>query len=154
MEPTFSHKYIYMWNSSHRTSTERWQKTSDFQKGKKLLMYLGSAKEKKKREREKIEMQPAPLGGSCERRKVSTHWEVPSLGRSAGTEGELQSLGEERSNWFAEGKVERDLHRRSVPPSTPWPETLICWGRRGWVQRLGLRRSNLERTGAGCMETA
>ena len=29
-------KYIYMWNSSYRTPTERWQKTSDFPKGKKL----------------------------------------------------------------------------------------------------------------------
>ena len=26
-------KYIYMWNNSYRTPTERWQKTSDFPKG-------------------------------------------------------------------------------------------------------------------------
>ena len=30
------HKYIYMWNNSYRTPTKRWQKTSDFPKGKKL----------------------------------------------------------------------------------------------------------------------
>ena len=58
-------------------------------------------------------MGPAPLGGSCERGKISTHRKVPSqAGRSAGTEGELQSLRGEYSNQFVEGKVERDLHRR------------------------------------------
>ena len=43
-------KYIYMWNNSYRTATERWQKTSDFPKGKKLLMYLGRQKKKEKTE--------------------------------------------------------------------------------------------------------
>ena len=28
-----------MWNNSYRTPTERWQKTSDFPKGKKLPTY-------------------------------------------------------------------------------------------------------------------
>ena len=41
-------KYIYMWNNSYRTPTESWQKTSDFQKGKKFPTYLGRAKEKKR----------------------------------------------------------------------------------------------------------
>ena len=39
-------KYICMWNNSYRTPTERWQKTVDFPKGKKLPTYLGRAKEK------------------------------------------------------------------------------------------------------------
>ena len=51
MEFTFSpqihQKYIYMWNDPHRSSTEHWQKTSDFQKGKKIPTYLGRAKEKR-----------------------------------------------------------------------------------------------------------
>ena len=46
-------KYIYMWNNSYRTPTEHWQKTSDFPKGKKLPMYLGRAKEKRKKERQR-----------------------------------------------------------------------------------------------------
>ena len=37
-----------MWNNSYRTPTERWQKTLDFPKGKKLPMYLGRTKEKQK----------------------------------------------------------------------------------------------------------
>ena len=36
-----------MWNNSYRTPTERWKKTSDFPKGKKIPMHLGRAKEKK-----------------------------------------------------------------------------------------------------------
>ena len=46
--PQIHEKYIYMWNNSYRTPTERWQKTSDLPKGKKLPPYLGRAKEKKK----------------------------------------------------------------------------------------------------------
>ena len=44
--PQIHQKYIYMWNSSYRTPTECWQKTSDLPKGKKLPTYLGRAKEK------------------------------------------------------------------------------------------------------------
>ena len=31
--PQIHQKYIYVWNNSYRTPTERWQKTSDFPKG-------------------------------------------------------------------------------------------------------------------------
>ena len=44
--PQIHQKYIYMWNTSYRTPTERWQKTSDLPKDKKLPTYLGRAKEK------------------------------------------------------------------------------------------------------------
>ena len=43
-------KYIYMWNNPYRTPTERWQKTSDLPKGKKLPKYLGKQKKKEKTE--------------------------------------------------------------------------------------------------------
>ena len=62
-----------MRNNSYRTPTERWQKTSDFPKGKKLPTYLGRAKEKRKNRDKIIGMGPAPLGGICEGGKVSTH---------------------------------------------------------------------------------
>ena len=71
--PKIHQKYIYMWNNSYRTPTECWQKTSDFPKGKKLPMYQGRAKEKRKKQRQKIGTEPAPLGGSWEGGKVSTH---------------------------------------------------------------------------------
>ena len=70
--PKIHQKYVYMWNNSYRT-TECWQKTSDFPKGKKIPMYLGKAKEKRKNRDKRIGMGPAPLGGSCEEGKVSTH---------------------------------------------------------------------------------
>ena len=66
-------KYIYMWNNSYRTPTEHWQKTSDFPKGKKLPTYLGRAKDKRKNRGKRIGMGLAPLGGSYEGGKVSTH---------------------------------------------------------------------------------
>ena len=76
-----------MWNSFYRTPTECWQKTSDFPKGKKLPTYLGRAKEKRKNRDKRIGMGPAPLGGSCEGGKVSTHWEAPSLAEMGVVEG-------------------------------------------------------------------
>ena len=71
--PQMHQKYIYMWKNSYRTPTERWQKTSAFPKGKKIPMYLGRAKEKRKNRDKRIGTGPAPLGGSCEGGKVSTH---------------------------------------------------------------------------------
>ena len=84
-------KYIYMWNNSYRTPTERWQKTSDIPKGKKLPTYLGRAKEKRQNRDKRIGTGPSPLGGSCEGGKVSTHYEAPSL---AGTEGSFRASEE------------------------------------------------------------
>ena len=57
MEITFlpmntSEIHLYVKNS-YRTPTEHWQKTSDLPKGKKLPTYLGRAKEKKKKQRQK-----------------------------------------------------------------------------------------------------
>ena len=68
--PQIHQKYIYVWNNSYRTPTERCQKTSDLPKGKKLPMYLGRAKEKTDK---RIGTGPAPVGGSCEGGKISTH---------------------------------------------------------------------------------
>ena len=71
--PQIHQKYIYMWNNPYRTPTERWQKTPDFPKGKTLPTYLGRAKVKRKNRGKRIGMGSAPLGGSCEGGKVSTH---------------------------------------------------------------------------------
>ena len=70
--PQINQKYIYMWNTSYKTPTECWQKTSDLPKGKKHPTYLGRAKEKRKNRDKRIGTGPAPLGGSCEGGKVST----------------------------------------------------------------------------------
>ena len=69
----------------------------------------------------------------------------------------LRSHGGERSNRDAEGKVERFLHRGSVPTITHQPERLVHSPARaggGWDLRVRLRRSDpRERTGVGCMNT-
>ena len=86
MEITFlptntSEIQIYTWNNSYRTPTECCQKNSDLPKGKKLPTCLGRAKEKRKNRDRRIGMGPAPVGGSCEGGKVSTHTRKPLRGR-------------------------------------------------------------------------
>ena len=51
--PQIHQKYIYTWNCSYRTPTERWQKRSDLPKGKKFPTYLVGQKRKKKKQRQK-----------------------------------------------------------------------------------------------------
>ena len=104
-------------------------------------------RKKKKKERQKgIRTGPAPLGGSCAEGKFPAPWEVPlSAGGPAWMEAELWSPGEERSNQPAEGKMDSDRHRRSVPlPCAPQPETLSCrFGEAGrWVLKLRLQRQS------------
>lgn len=72
--PQTQQKYVYMRNDSHRISTECWQKTLDCWKGRKSPCNQVEKKKKKKR----TGWGPGPLGGSCERGKVSAHWEAPS----------------------------------------------------------------------------
>ena len=67
-------------------------------------MYLGKAKEKRKNRDKRIGKGPAPLGGSCEGGKVSTHWEAPSLVETRGGGGELRSHEGERSNRMQRAK--------------------------------------------------
>ena len=76
--PQIHQKYIYMWNNSYRTPIERWQKTSDFPKGKKLPTYLSRAKEKRKNTDKRIGTGPAPLGavkeGKFPHTRKTLHW--------------------------------------------------------------------------------
>ena len=72
-----------MWNNSYRTPTECWQKTSDFPLARKSpCTSVGQQKKFKKDKR--IGTGLAPLGGSCEGGKVSTHKEAPSLVETRG----------------------------------------------------------------------
>ena len=150
-----------MWNSSYRTPTECWQKTSDFQKGKKIPTYLGRAKEKRNKRQKNRD-------GTCTsrrelwRRKSFHTLGSPFTGGDWGWEGgewgeSLRATGE-HSNRGAEGKTERFPHRGLVLTSTHQPERLVCSPTRvdgGWELRLGLQESDCrERTGDGCVNTA
>ena len=98
-----------MWNNSYRTPPERWQKTSDFPKGKKLLTYLGTAKEKRKNREKRIRMGPEPLGGSCEGGKLSSHWEA-FTGGDRGWRGGSFGATEERAATVVQRAKQRDFH--------------------------------------------
>ena len=147
-----------MWNNSYRTPTERWQKTSDFPKGKKLPMYLSRAKEKRKKQRQKNRDGTCTSGRDLWRRKSFHTLGSPFTGRDGGwVRGNLQSHGGERSNRGADGKAERFPHRGSEPTSTHQPDRLVCSPARvdgGWELRLGLWSNPRERTGVGYVNTA
>ena len=157
--PQIHQKSIYMWNSSYRTPTELWQKTSGVPKGKKVPMYIGRAKENKKKQKQKDRDGTCTSGRELGRRKSFQMLGRPFTGGDRGwVGGKLWSHGGERSNRGAEGKAERFPHRGLVPTSTHQPERLVCsptGAGGGWELRLRLRRSDpRERTGVGCVKTA
>ena len=85
--PTNTSKYIYIWNNSYRTPTERWQKTSDFPKGKKIPKYWGRAKEKKKKQRQKNRDGTCTSGKELQRRKSFHTLGSPFTGGNGGWAG-------------------------------------------------------------------
>ena len=90
--PQIHQKYIYMWNSSYRTPTERWQKTSDFPKGKKLPTYLGRAKDETKKQRQKNRDGTWTAGRELWRRKSFHTLGSPFTGRDRGCRGVGEAL--------------------------------------------------------------
>ena len=76
-----------MWNNSYRTPTESWQKTSDFPKGKKIPMYLGRAKGKRKKQRQKNRDRTCTSGRELWRRKSFHTLGRPFTGRDGGLRG-------------------------------------------------------------------
>ena len=111
--PTNTSEIIYMWNISYRTPTECWQKTSDFPKGKKLPTYLGRAKEKRKKQRQKNRDGTSSSERELWRRKSFHTLESSFTGRDGGVGwggdggvagGKLWSDRREHSNSGAEGK--------------------------------------------------
>ena len=67
--PQIHQKYVYMWNNSYRTPTERWQKTSDLPKGKKLPHEPVYGKRKKEKQRQKNRDGTCTSGRELRRRK-------------------------------------------------------------------------------------
>ena len=95
-----------MWNNSYRTPTERWQKTSDLPKGKKLPTYLGRAKEKKRKQRQKNRDGAHTSGRELWRRKSFHTQGSPFTGGDRGWWGgrfrateESAARGGQRAKW-------------------------------------------------------
>ena len=124
--PQIHQKYIYMWNNSYRTPTERWQKTSDIPKGKKLPTYLGRAKEKRKNRDKRIGTGPAPLGGSCEGRKVSTHLEAPSRAETGSGKGEASEPRRRAQQQWCGGQIGETPAQRLGANNQHLPDQEAC----------------------------
>ena len=151
------HKYIYMWNNSYRTPTERWQKTSDLTKGKKLPTYLGRAKEKRKTRDKRIGTGPAPVGGNREGEKFP-HTRKPLHGRRlrVAEGGSFRALEESAATGVRRAKRRDSRMEDRCRQHSPAREACLLTrrGGRGWELRLRLRRSDpRERTGAGGVNT-
>ena len=76
-------------------------------------------------------MRPAPLGGNCERRKIPSPWEPPSLaGKSGRTDRELQKLKRRVQSWLTalQDKERPAQTVRDTSPHFPAPEAhlLTC----------------------------
>ena len=71
------HKYIRNTSTCGTTPTEHLlnagRRPQTSQKARNSPTHLGRAKEKRKKRDKRIGMGPAPVGGSCEGGKVSTH---------------------------------------------------------------------------------
>ena len=158
--PQIHQKYIYMWNNSYRTPSERWQKTSDFAKGKKLPTYLGRTKEKRKKQRQKNKDGTCNTGRELRRRKsfhsLGSHftgWDWGWWGGSFGATEESTTTGVQRAK-------RRDSCREDwcLPALTSLRGLFahLPAGTGGtWKLRLRIRSSDRrERTGVGCMNTA
>ena len=124
-----------MRNNSYRTPTERWQKTSNFPKGKKLPMYLGRAKEKRKKS-QKNRDRTCTSGRDLWRRKSFHTLGSPFTGRDEGWRGgsfgatkESSATGVQRAKW-------RDSHTEDH-----------CWP--ALTSLRGLSAHPLGRVGAG-----
>ena len=95
-----------MWNNSYRTPTERWQKTSDLPKGKKLPTYLGRAKEKRKNRDKRMGMDLHQWEGAVKEERFP-HTRKPLRGRrlrvaewgSFGATEERAATGVQRAKW-------------------------------------------------------
>ena len=80
-------------------------------------------------------MELVPLGGTRERRKFPSAWETPSPARiSAGTERELQKLGEEGSIWLGVGRTDGPCHFAALISPSYLPAG-VCGA---WVLKLCL----------------
>ena len=133
------HKYVRNTSTCGTTLQNTYwtlEKTSDHPKGKKLPTYLGRAKEKRKKRDKTIGMGPAPLGGSCEEGKLSTHQEAPSLKETGSGWGGSFGATEESA---ATG-VRRAKRRDSRTEDQCWPAL---------TSLRGLSASLLGRAGAG-----
>ena len=131
--PQIYQKFICMWNSPHRTPSEPWQKTPDFQKGKPISSEWGRAKDTGKKDTVGLRWDLHPREGVVEG-KVFTRLKTPRRQFW----GEIQNLRGEQSNRCVEGKMERISLRglcwTALPSQKGWWAGRSGSGSRGWPE--------------------
>ena len=148
--------YIYLWNNSYTTPTERWQKTSDFPKSKNYpRTWVGQKKKQRQKNRDKTCTSGRELG----RRKGFHTLGSPFIGADRGWQGGSFGATEESAATEVRRAKWRDSHTeaRSRAALTSLSRPVCSPARAGgvWELRLGLRSSDpRERTGVGCVNTA
>ena len=141
--PQIYQKYIYMWNNSCRTPTEHWQKTTDFQKGKKIHTYLGKAKEKRKKKTQKNRDGTCTSGRELWRRK-SFHTLGSPFTRDGGWRGGSFRATEESTATGVQRAKRRDSHTEdgANQHTSAWDACLLTrWG--GWGLETEARASEV-----------
>ena len=146
-----------MWNNSYRTPTECWQKTSDFPKGKKLPTYLGRAKEKGKKQRQKNTDRTCTSGRELWRRKTFHTLGSPFTGGDGGGGGGIFRATEESTATGVQRAKQRDP-RTEMGADQHSPARGLSAHPPGWAGLGAEARASevnpRERTGVGCMNTA
>ena len=158
------HKYIRNTSTCGTIPTEHLlnagRRPQNFPKGKKLPMYLGRAKEKKKKQSQKKRDGTWTTGKELWRRKRFHTLGSPFTGGGGGWQGGSFRATEESTATGVQRAKRRDSPTEDqCQPALTSPRVLSAhppagtgWG---WELRLGLRRSDpRERTGVGCMNTA
>ena len=132
-----------MWNNSYRTPTERWQKTSDLPKGKKLPTYLGRAKEKRKNTDKRIGMGPVHQWEAAVKEERFPHARKPLRGRrlrvAEGGASEPRRRAQPQGCGGQSGEI--PTQRSGADLHSPARERLVCscaGAGGGWELRLGL----------------
>ena len=156
--PQIHQKYTYMWNNPYRTTTERWQKTSDLPKARNSPR-TWAGQRKKKKQRQKNRDRTRASGRELWRRKGFHALGSPFAGGDCGWwRGEASEPRRRAQPQGCRGQSgEIPAQRIGADQHSPGREAslLTRQGGRGWELRLGLRRSDhRERTGAGGVNTA
>ena len=145
--PQIHQKYIYMWNSSYRTPTECWQKTSDFPKGKKLATYLGRAKEKNK-QRQKNRDGTCTSGRELWRRKGFHTLGSPFTGGDGEARGEASEPRRRAQQQGCRGQSrEIPTQRISADQHSPAWEACLLTHLDGWGLGAEARASEVRPQG-------
>ena len=147
-----------MWNKSYRTPTECWQKTSDLPKGKKLPMYLGAAKEKRKNRDKGIGMALHHWEGAVKEERFP-HTRKPLHGwRLQVVEGGKFRATEESAATRVQRAKRRDSTQRiGADQQSPDRDSSLLTRRDRWglgAEAQASESDPRERTGVGCINTA